>query len=91
MRGHMVVGGMPANNDGQGQLLMRVRQPSFSMLASPSIKILSDDLEKESKKVRSMYEQGTGLDWEDGKLAAMAKRANVEDPLAEEEPATWVV
>ena len=72
-------------------MLIGFRQPSFSMLASPSIKILSDDLEKESKKVRSMYEQGTGLDWEDGKLAAMAKRANVEDPLAEEEPATWVV
>jgi len=72
-------------------MLMGVRQPSFSMLASPSIKILSDDLEKESKKVRSMYEQGTGLDWEDGKFAAMTKRANVEDPLVEEEPATWVV
>lgn len=68
-------------------MLICSRQPSFSMLASPSIKILSDDLEKESKKVRSMYEQGGGLDWEDGKYAAMTKRANVEDPLVEEEPA----
>jgi hypothetical protein len=27
----------------------------FSMLASPSIRVLSDDLDLESKKVRSMY------------------------------------
>jgi hypothetical protein len=69
------------------QMLTILRQPSLSMLASPSIKILSDDLEKESKKVRSMYEQGSSLDWEDGKYAAMTKRANVEEPLVEEEPA----
>jgi hypothetical protein len=68
-------------------MLMTIRQPSFSMLASPSIKILSDDLEKESKKVRSMYEQGSGLDWEDGKYAAMFKRSNIEEPVVEEEPA----
>lgn len=40
------------------------------MLASPTIKLLSDDLEKESQKVRSMYEQGTGLDWEEGQSSA---------------------
>jgi hypothetical protein len=61
------------------------------MLASPSTKILSDDLEKESKKVRSMYEQGTGLDWEDGKHAVAAQRANVEEPVVEEEPVMWVL
>jgi len=66
---------------------MTIREPSFSMLASPSIKILSDDLEKESKKVRSMYGQGSGLDWEDGKYAAMSKRSNIEEPVVEEEPA----
>lgn len=67
---------------------MEIRQPSFSMLDSPCIKGLSDDLEKESQKVRSMYEQGAGLDWENGKYAATAKRANVEEPLNKEEPAT---
>jgi hypothetical protein len=81
-----VDGGM-FDNDVQRSLLTSRRQPSFSMLASPSIKILSNDLEKESKKVRSMYEQGAGLDWEDGKYAAMTKRANVEEPLVEEESA----
>jgi hypothetical protein len=87
MCGHMVDEGMSSTNDKQRSPLIGLRQPSFSLLASPSIKILSDDLEKESKKVRSMYEQGIGLDWEDGKYALMAKRANVEEALAEEEPA----
>ncbi|KAN0090369.1 RabGAP/TBC [Hyaloscypha variabilis] len=86
-RGSMMLGGKKAVN-GHARTNGGRRQPSFSMLASPSIKILSDDLEKESKKVRSMYEQGTGLDWEDGKFAAMTKRANIEEPLVEEEPAT---
>lgn len=48
------------------------RQPSFSMLASPPINVLSDDLEKESQKVRSMYEQGSSLDWQEGKYSGNA-------------------
>jgi hypothetical protein len=83
----MVDEGMSSTNGKQRSSLIGLRQPSFSLLASPSIKILSDDLEKDSKKVRSMYEQGIGLDWEDGKYAPMAKRANVGEALAEEEPA----
>jgi hypothetical protein len=86
IRGHIVDEGMFYSVVEIGQLLMSIRQPSFSMLTFPSIKILSDDLEKESKKVRSMYEQGSGLDWEDGKFIAAAKGANVEEPVAEEEP-----
>ena len=50
------------------------RQPSVSMLVSPTIKILSDDLEKESQKVRSMYEQGSNLDWEAGAFSGIAER-----------------
>lgn len=57
------------------------RQPSLSMLASPSIRVLSDDLEKESQKVRSMYEQGNGLDWREGKYSA-----NPELNIQEESP-----
>jgi hypothetical protein len=38
-----------------------------------------------------MYEQGNGLDWEDGKDAAAIKRANVDEPVAEEEPEMSVV
>jgi hypothetical protein len=57
------------------------------MIASPTIKLpLSDDLEKESQKVRSMYEQGSDFDWEDGKYPAMAQPSNFEDdPVVEED------
>jgi hypothetical protein len=63
---------------------MDPRQPSFSMLTSPTIKILSDDLEKESQKVRSMYEQGSNFDWEDGSDIAMANQTNIGEVLAKE-------
>jgi hypothetical protein len=68
-------------------LLILGRQPSISMIASPTIKLpLSDDLEKESQKVRSMYEQGSAFDWEDGNYSAMVKPSNFEDePVVEEE------
>jgi hypothetical protein len=71
-------------------LLILFRQPGLPMNTSPTIKLpLSDDLEKESQKVRSMYEQGSAFDWEDGKYSAMAKRSNFEnEPAVEEELAT---
>jgi hypothetical protein len=45
-------------------LTLRARQPSFSMLVTPSVRSLPDDIEKESQKVRSMYEQD--FDWREG-------------------------
>ncbi len=39
------------------------------MLATPAIKIMSEDVEKESQKVRSMYEQPTNFDWEEVPLS----------------------
>jgi hypothetical protein len=66
-------------------LLILGRQPNVSMIASPTIKLpLPDDLERESQKVRSMYEQGSAFDWEDGKYSAVAKRSNSEDELVVE-------
>lgn len=46
------------------------------MLASPSIR-LPDDVEDQSKKVRSMYENGTPLDWMDGEQPEMPTRSEV--------------
>ncbi|KAG5917150.1 hypothetical protein E4U42_007375 [Claviceps africana] len=41
--------------------------PSSSHLASPpDIRVLSPDLEKESQKVRSLYETSDAMNWEDG-------------------------
>lgn len=48
------------------------------MIVSPTIQILSDDVEKESQKVRSMYER-PNLDWEDGSLSTMTSRTNLGD------------
>ncbi|TVY40948.1 TBC domain-containing protein [Lachnellula subtilissima] len=62
-------------------------QPSFSMLASPAINVLSDDLEKESQKVRSMYEQGSSLNWQEGKYSGNAElNIQEENPLEETPP-----
>ena len=73
-------------------LLTLCRQPGVSMIASPTITLpLPDDLEKESQKVRSMYEQGSAFDWEDRKYSAMAKQSNFEDePVVQEESPTYV-
>ncbi len=38
-----------------------------------------------------MYEQGAGLDWENGKYAVMTKSANSEEPLMEEELKMYVL
>ncbi|KAG9234475.1 rab-GTPase-TBC domain-containing protein [Amylocarpus encephaloides] len=46
------------------------RQPSFSMLVTPTIKVLPDEVEKESQKVRSMYEHGTNFDWREGSVSS---------------------
>ena len=53
------------------------------MLVSPSIKVLSDDMEIQSKKVRSMYEAGSSLDWEDGMFPSMNDRLNEQETAAE--------
>lgn len=74
-----------------GNVANQNRQPSFSMLASPSIRVLSEDLEKESQKVRSMYEQGAGYDWQDGKYSANVElNIEEENPSEETLPPTYV-
>ena len=52
-------------------------QPTLSILASPSIKVLSDDLEAESKKVRSLYEAGPDSDRPNARILSMADHLNV--------------
>lgn len=37
-----------------------------SLLSTPSIRIMSADVERESQKVRSLYESGEALGWEEG-------------------------
>lgn len=58
------------------------------MVDSPTAKFLADDLEKESLKVRSMYETGSALDWRDGKYAAIGNRFEIEEETLVEESIT---
>ncbi|TVY26487.1 TBC domain-containing protein [Lachnellula hyalina] len=85
-RGSILLGGKKGIN-GHARPQGGRRQPSFSMLASPAINVLSDDLEKESQKVRSMYEQGSSLDWQEGKYSGNAElNIEEENPLEEALP-----
>ncbi|RDW68340.1 Ypt of gyp1p [Coleophoma crateriformis] len=67
-RGSMMLGGKKAVNS-QARLNGGRRQPSCSMLASSSLRVLPDELEKESQKVRSMYETSASYDWHAGKFS----------------------
>ncbi|KAK2041163.1 TBC domain-containing protein [Colletotrichum somersetense] len=69
-------------------------------MTTPSIRVLSADVEMESRKVRSLYESGEGLRWEDGgrpsdvgeHLDATAEYPTEEfenDPVAELQPHAW--
>ncbi|KAJ4306907.1 hypothetical protein N0V88_000279 [Collariella sp. IMI 366227] len=53
----------------------------------PSICVSSLDVERESQKVRSLYESGDGLNWEDGGRVSFAERLEptAEVPSEEEE------
>ncbi|RAL61471.1 hypothetical protein DID88_009400 [Monilinia fructigena] len=89
-RGSMMLSGRKAVN-GQARINATRRQPSFSMLAttsSPSTKVLSDDLEMESQKVRSMYESGSGFDWRDGEDDTIDNRLTAGGQSIPERPVT---
>ncbi|KAB8304965.1 hypothetical protein EYC80_004280 [Monilinia laxa] len=89
-RGSMMLSGRKAVN-GQARISATRRQPSFPMLAttsSPSTKVLSDDLEMESQKVRSMYESGSGFDWRDGEDGSIDHRLTAGGQSIPERPVT---
>ncbi|KAL5318486.1 hypothetical protein ACEPPN_013547 [Leptodophora sp. 'Broadleaf-Isolate-01'] len=83
-RGSVMLGGRKVVN-GHARANVGRRQPSMSMLVSPTVKILSDDLEKESQKVRSMYEQGSNLDWEAGAYSGISERLNIDQSTPDSE------
>ncbi|GKT57242.1 TBC domain-containing protein [Colletotrichum tofieldiae] len=73
---------------------------SQATMTTPSIRVLSADVEMESRKVRSLYETGEGLRWEDGgrpsdvgeRLEAPDECPTEEfenDPVAELQPPAW--
>ena len=55
-----------------------IRQSSFSMPgASIKSEVLSDELEKESQKVRSMYEIDNRMSWVNGRLSGTENQSGV--------------
>jgi hypothetical protein len=61
--------------------------PQADVPSVPSIRVSSMDVERESQKVRSLYESGDDLNWEDGGRVSFAERLEptVEVPSEEEE------
>ncbi|PBP20889.1 DIL domain-containing protein [Diplocarpon rosae] len=82
-RGSVMLGGKKAiTGQGHGNV-GRSRQKYFSVWNSPTTNILTDDIEKESQKVRSMYEQGSNLDWEAGANSGLSECLDTEQALRE--------
>ncbi|OAQ88400.1 TBC domain-containingprotein [Purpureocillium lilacinum] len=55
--------------------------------APPDIRVLSPDVEKESQKVRSLYETGDGIKWEDGARHSFCERLEPTPEVPAEEAA----
>jgi hypothetical protein len=55
----------------------------------PNIRVMSSDIEKESQKVRSLYDTGDTINWEDGRTASSVGGERLEPtpevPLEENE------
>lgn len=65
----------------------RAAPPQADASFVPSIRVSSMDVERESQKVRSLYESGDDLNWEDGGRLSFAERLEptAEVPSEEEE------
>ncbi|KAI8273203.1 TBC domain-containing protein [Colletotrichum sp. SAR11_57] len=77
-----------------------VDSTSQAAMKTPSIRVLSADVELESRKVRSLYASGDSINWEDGglpsdvgeQLDASPENPTDEtenDPVAELQPPAW--
>ncbi|KAI8223943.1 TBC domain-containing protein [Colletotrichum sp. SAR 10_96] len=77
-----------------------VDSTSQAAMETPSIRVLSADVELESRKVRSLYASGDSINWEDGgrpsdvgeQLDASPENPTDEtenDPVAELQPPAW--
>ncbi|KAK3387104.1 hypothetical protein B0H63DRAFT_149415 [Podospora didyma] len=51
----------------------------------PSIRVMSVDIERESQKVRSLYESGEGLNWQDGVRISFGERLEPTEEVPSDE------
>ena len=65
-------------------LLTICRLPSFSLLVSSTPTVLSEDIERESQKVRSMYVSGTNYNSPEGDESPIESRIKVDESANED-------
>lgn len=82
-RGSVMLGGKKAINRPVRTSVATKGAPNFSLLVSPSPKLLSEEAELESQKVRAMYETGAYLDANSAISSPIDSESNIEE---EEEP-----
>ena len=82
-RGSVMLGGKKAINRPVRTSVIAKGAPSFSLLVSPSAKLLSEEAELESQRVRAMYEAGAYLDANSSQSSPIDSQSNIEE---EEEP-----
>ncbi|KAH8596834.1 rab-GTPase-TBC domain-containing protein [Bisporella sp. PMI_857] len=83
-RGSMMLGGKKAVN-GHARPSGGRRVPSISLLVSASPKVLSEDVEKESQKVRSMYESGSKYNWQEASKSDTDLPSKLHEPTGDED------
>ncbi|KAI1107287.1 rab-GTPase-TBC domain-containing protein [Jackrogersella minutella] len=74
----------PAKSSGAPDDVKPDSLPPTPRRPPPSVRVISAEAEKESQKVRSLYESGEGLNWEEG-----ARRSSIDErlqPSAEHPP-----
>ena len=82
-RGSVMLGGKKAINRPVRTSVVNKGAPNFSLLVSPSPKLLSDEVELESQRVRAMYETGAYVEPNSVRSSALGSQSKSE---VEEEP-----
>ena len=84
-RGSVMLGGKKAINRPVRTSMVNKGAPNFSLLVSPSPKLLSDEVELESQRVRAMYETGAYLEPNSARSSALDLQSNVDEEPEEVE------
>lgn len=79
-------GGMPGPHNGHGAQEAPVASTNDGSQPVPSIQVVPmDDVERESQKVRSLYESGDTLNWQDGGRVSFSERLEPTEEVPSDE------
>jgi hypothetical protein len=90
-RGSVMLGGKKAVNRPVRTSVVKEGAPSFSLLVSPSSKVLADEVEMESQRVRAMYETGMYLEPNSARSSAIGSHSTLEEELGEQQAANGLL